>query len=46
MMMKTRRMSIKLKIMLVTGIMMILLTLFLGINFYKRLEKDMIAMGI
>lgn len=44
--MKTRRMSIKLKIMLVTGIMMILLTLFLGINFYNRLEKDMITMGI
>lgn len=46
MMMKTRRMSIKLKIMLVTGIMMILLTLFLGINFYNRLEKEMITMGI
>lgn len=44
--MKTRRLSIKLKIMLVTGIMMILLTLLLGINFYIRIKEDMIAMGI
>lgn len=44
--MKTRKLSIKLKIMLVTGIMMILLTLLLGINFYNRLAEDMIAMGI
>lgn len=44
--MKTRKLSIKLKIMLVTGIMMILLTLLLGINFYNRLEEDMIAMGV
>ena len=44
--MKTRKLSIKLKIMLVTGIMMILLTLLLGINFYNRLEEDMVAMGV
>lgn len=44
--MKTRKLSIKLKIMLVTGIMMILLTLLLGINFYNHLKEDMIAMGI
>ncbi len=44
--MKTRKLSIKLKIMLVTSIMMILLTLLLGFNFYNRLQKDMIAMGV
>lgn len=44
--MKTRKLSIKTKIMLITSIMMILLTLLLGINFYLRLEEDMINMGI
>lgn len=44
--MKTRKLSIKIKIMLVTGIMMTLLTLLLGVNFYARLEEDMVAMGV
>ena len=44
--MKTRKLSIKIKIMLVTSILMILLTLLLGINSYRRFEDDMIKMGI
>ncbi len=41
----TRRFSIKLKIMLTTNFMIILLFLLLGVSFYKRMEEDMIQMG-
>lgn len=44
--MKIRKLSIKTKIIFITSIMMVLLTLLLGINFYIRLEQDMIDMGI
>lgn len=41
----TRRFSIKLKIMLTTNFMIILLFLLLGVSFYKRMEEDMVQMG-
>lgn len=44
--MKIRKLSIKTKIIFITSIMMVLLTLLLGINFCIRLEQDMIDMGI
>lgn len=43
---RTRRLSIKVKILLSTSLMMIALFLVLGISFYRSTEENMINMGI
>lgn len=43
---RTRKLSIKMKILLSTSLMMVGLFLVLGVSFYKSMENNMIAMGI
>lgn len=43
---RTRKLSIKMKILLSTSLMMVCLFLALGISFYKSMESNMIDMGI
>lgn len=43
---RTRKLSIKMKILLSTSFMMVCLFLALGISFYKSMESNMIDMGI
>lgn len=43
---KTRKLSIQTKILLVTGIITIALVLLLGINFFLRMQEDMIGMAV
>lgn len=43
---KTRRLSIKVKILLSTSLMMVGLFLILGISFYTSMEKNMVSMGV
>ena len=43
---KTRRMSIKAKILLLTNLIIIALFLLAGVNIYQRMEQDMVSMGI
>jgi len=43
---KTRRLAIRVKILLVASILMILLVLLLGFNFYTRMNEGMVQMGI
>lgn len=43
---RTRRLSIRVKILLCTSLLMIGLFLLLGVNFYKSMEENMVSMGI
>lgn len=43
---KTRKLSIRLKILLTTSILMIAVVILLGMSFYNRMNKSMIQMGI
>lgn len=43
---KTRKVSIRVKILLAAGIMMVALVVMLGVNFYNRMREDMVAMGV
>lgn len=43
---KVRKISINLKILLTSGILIILFTLILGIDFYRVMEKEMVKMGV
>lgn len=43
---KTRRLSIKSKILFTASLIIILLVLLLGVNFYVQMEKSMLAMGM
>lgn len=43
---KTRRLSIKSKILFTASLIIVLLVLLLGVNFYKQMEKSMLAMGM
>lgn len=43
---RTRKLSIKMKILLSTSFMMVCLFLVLGVSFYKSMERNMIAMGV
>lgn len=43
---RTRRLSIKAKILLGTNLILILLCVSMGLNFYWNMKKDMISMGI
>ena len=43
---RTRKLSIKMKILLSTSLMVVGLFLVLGVSFYKSMENNMIAMGI
>lgn len=42
---KTRKLSIKTKILLVASIVTVELVLLLGVNFYLRMEEDLLSMG-
>ncbi len=43
---RTRRLSIRVKILLCTSLLMIGLFLLLGVSFYKSMEENMVSMGI
>lgn len=43
---KTRRLNINAKILIISGLMMSVVVLLLGINFYKKSEEDMTALGV
>ncbi len=43
---KTRKLSIRVKILLLSNLMMLLLTLALGVSFYFQMRSDMVEMGI
>ena len=43
---KTRRLSIKTKLLLLSGVIVVLLSLTLGILFYERMKADMVSMGV
>lgn len=43
---KTRRLSIKTKLLLLSGVIVVLLSLALGILFYERMKADMVSMGV
>lgn len=43
---KTRRLSIKTKLLLLSGVIVVLLSLILGILFYERMKADMVSMGV
>jgi len=43
---RTRRLSIRVKILLVTSILMIAVVVLLGVNFYSRMQKSMVQMGV
>lgn len=43
---KTRKLSIRFKLLLVTGAIMVGITLLLGISFYLQIEEDLVSMGI
>ena len=42
----TRRLSIKLKILVMTGILTVALVIVLGVSFYKRMNDDMVNMAL
>lgn len=43
---KTRKLSIRIKILLITSILMIAVVVLLGVSFYSRMNKSMVQMGI
>ena len=43
---KTRKLSIKAKLLLLSGVILVLLSLALGILFYERMKADMVSMGV
>lgn len=43
---KVRKISINFKILLTSGMLIILFTLILGIDFYRTMKKEMISMGV
>lgn len=43
---KTRKMSIRMKILLPASILILAVCLILGITSYRRIEKDLVAMGV
>lgn len=43
---KTRKLSIKTKILLISSLLIIALILLLGISFYKGMEENMVRMGV
>lgn len=43
---KVRKISINLKILLTSGILIMLFTLILGIDFYRVMQKEMVKMGV
>ncbi len=43
---RTRRLSIRLKILLSTSLLLICLFLLLGFSFYKSMEENMVSMGV
>lgn len=43
---KTRKLSIRIKILLITSFLMIAVVILLGVSFYSRMNKSMVQMGI